>query len=75
MTTVTQTEEPENEWESEPDTDQPMNVPRENSHELLMYRYSLAHGFRLGGEAQAIQLRQLRPFSSGSSGHSTATAV
>ena len=45
MTIATQTEEPENEWVSEPDTEQTMNE-LDNSHEMLERIWALSNGYR-----------------------------
>ena len=58
MTVATQTEELENEWVSEPDTEQPMNE-QDNDHDILMRLCAMSKPFReknsLTDQAQATE--------------------
>ena len=58
VTIATQTEELENEWVSEPDTEQPVNELG-NDHEMLLCICALSTGYRVGNpprdQAQATE--------------------
>ena len=59
MTVATQTEELENEWVSEPDTEQPMNE-QDNSREMLMRMCAMSKGYSVenlpSDQVQATEL-------------------